>query len=340
MEERDTTKENATPEEISRKTLENEESEWEACVRIVEEGKNRSLAVLSETRVSKQARGARLTSAAEKGHLMFQCVDECFSKTTLGDIDGVVFPGAYGRQPFSDVWTAWKAASIFIREDLPVAQKIRLFKDRAVVLDAEALRRILKLAYSVCTEWTEFICTTGAIAKHEAIEDNCVLDFCQNAFEQVKEDLKKEARTARKPKEGPTGFAAPETAHLMEKDGPRCGLITKVVLSYGALKDVLKDWKTFGTWIIVYPIEAKGRKDVISEIVKLIKLHLQAGGRIITAWTPITAQKEEKWLSMTKLWRTLDDMILKFGGNEQVVVTASNIVKDGKLFVEQNSCIM
>ncbi|VDO49389.1 unnamed protein product [Heligmosomoides polygyrus] len=56
MEERDTTKENATPEEVSRKTLENEESEWEACVRIVEEGKNRSLAVLSETRVSKQAR--------------------------------------------------------------------------------------------------------------------------------------------------------------------------------------------------------------------------------------------------------------------------------------------
>ncbi|VDP02071.1 unnamed protein product [Heligmosomoides polygyrus] len=259
MEVKDTTKENATPEEVSRKTLENEEKEK---AKVLPRGLSE---VITETI---EQRGIESVSELKQFETRYELGWEEKTRGARYALSG---------------------------QSLSAQQEPSL--------------------------------------KHEAVEDNCVLDFYQKAFEQVKEDLKKEARTARKPKEGPTGFAAPETAQLMEKDGPRCGLITKLVLSCEALKDVLKDWKTFGTWTIVYPIEAKGRKDVISEILKPIKLHLQAGGRIITAWTPITAQEEEKWLSI-KLWRTLDDMILKFGGNEQVVVTASNIVKDGKLLVE------
>uniref|UniRef100_A0A7I4Z6K0 RNA-directed DNA polymerase n=1 Tax=Haemonchus contortus TaxID=6289 RepID=A0A7I4Z6K0_HAECO len=155
-------------------------------------------------------RGAMLLSLADKGHLQFQCVDDCFAKTTLSDIEGIQFPGAYGGQPFGDPWTAWKTASIFIRKELNTMQKVELVRNRAVSLDTEALRKVLMVAYSVCTEWTEFICTTRSIAKHESIDQNCVIDFYRIAFEDLKKELQKDEREARSLRKGPTGFAAPK----------------------------------------------------------------------------------------------------------------------------------
>ncbi|KIH58203.1 zinc knuckle [Ancylostoma duodenale] len=48
-------------------------------------------------------RGARITSPAEKGHLQYACLDECFSEAKRGTIRGISFPGAYARQPISDL---------------------------------------------------------------------------------------------------------------------------------------------------------------------------------------------------------------------------------------------
>ncbi|XGW22205.1 hypothetical protein V3C99_004865 [Haemonchus contortus] len=121
------------------------------------------------------------------------------------------------------MWSAWKAASIFIRKELTVPQKITFFKQGVVSLDEEALRRILKLAYSLCTDWTEFICTTPSVAKHEVIEGNCIIDFYRGAFERLNMDLADESGATRKLKDGPAGFAAPESALLLETDGPGGG---------------------------------------------------------------------------------------------------------------------
>ncbi|XGW16660.1 hypothetical protein V3C99_001814, partial [Haemonchus contortus] len=174
-------------------------------------------------------RGAVLASSKDKGHIQYQCQDNCFAKATLADIEGIHFPGAYGKKPFEDIWSAWKAASIFIRKEMTISQKIAFFKQGVVSLDEEALRRILKLAYSLCLDWTEFICTTPSVAKHEVIEGNCIIDFYRGVFERLKMDLAHESGATRKLKDGPTGFAAPESALLLETDGPKGGLTTKVV---------------------------------------------------------------------------------------------------------------
>ncbi|VDO87056.1 unnamed protein product [Heligmosomoides polygyrus] len=349
--------ENTAPQTVSawrEETMRKErEDEWKDCVQVINEARKRVLDIMSEAKISRQAkagievewtrvvetveRAAALTSPAERGHILFQCVDECFSATKLRDIEGVAFPGAFGRQPFGDIWSAWKTTSIFIREDLTVARKIELYRERAVVLDVEALRRILKLAYSVCTEWTEFVLATNKIAKHEPVENNNVVEFYRAAFEQLKRDLEKDSRAARKEKQGPTGYAAPEAALLLERDGPRGGLITKVVTSYGALKETLLNWATFGIWVIVFPIEVRGKKDVIEEIVGIVRSHLEGGGKVVTAWTPITAAKKDSWIAMVPLWRALDAIFIRIGGNEQVVTTASNFMKEGKVFLEAGS---
>ncbi|VDP08581.1 unnamed protein product [Heligmosomoides polygyrus] len=148
-------------------------------------------------------KGATLTSPADKSHLQYQCLDDCFARVTFADIKGIDFPGAYGRQPVTNR-----------------PGKIRLYKERAVCLDVMALTRIPRLAYDACTEWTEFICATKTIRKHKPIEDNCILPFYEKTFRQVKKELEKESKKGRPTKSGPTGFAAPEAALLLEKDGP------------------------------------------------------------------------------------------------------------------------
>lgn len=281
-----------------------------------------------------QVRGAAISSVVDKGHIQFECLDECFGSSTLGDIPGIVLPGAFARKPFGNVWRAWKIASIFIRTDLTVAEKIKLHKEGVTSLDAEALRHILRLAYDVCTDWTEFICVNRSISKHPPVEQNCILEFYKVAFENLKEDLREEGRAKRQRKQGPFGYAAPETALLMEKDGPRNGLITKVAVSYVKLRETLLNWRTFGTWILVFPIEDRGDSTVFEDIVKLVKAHLEEGGRVVTAWTPLTAQNLSKWISMSELWKTLDSTFGKFAGPDQMMPTARNMIVDGKVYME------
>ncbi|VDP46688.1 unnamed protein product [Heligmosomoides polygyrus] len=287
-----------------------------------------------KVRKQMKRRGAVIGSAADKGHLQFACKEDCFAKATLADIAGVSFPGAYGRQPFGNVWSAWRTASIFIRTDVTVAEKIRLNREKVVALDVVALKSILRVAYELCTDWTEFICTHATIEKHPTIENNCIRDFYKIAFEDLKEELKQQCRAARQRKLGPVGFAAPETAHLMEKDGPRGGLITKVSTTFSQLKDILEDWSTLGTWIIVYPIECRGEKAVIEGVVKLAKKHVEEGGVVVTAWTPVTSQNAVKWSAMIRLWTAMDAVLSRYGGPDHVITTASNVLVDGRVFLE------
>ncbi|KIH57010.1 hypothetical protein ANCDUO_12806 [Ancylostoma duodenale] len=178
-------------------------------------------------------------------------------------------------------------------------------------LDAETLFRILLLAYENYTEWTEFICSMNSIEKHVAIESNCVEDY-RVTFARVKEEVAAEAKKNRTPKEGPTGFAAPESAFLLEKDEPRAGLVTRVATSFAQLQKVFESWTSFGTWVVVHPMESKGEVEITEEIVKLMKNHLEAGGKLITAWTPITDARKEKWMAMRQVRMTLDAIVGKF----------------------------
>ncbi|VDO86323.1 unnamed protein product [Heligmosomoides polygyrus] len=221
--------------------------------------------------------GVTLTSAADKGHLQFQCLDDCFANATLGDIKGIEFPCAYARQKVSDVCTAWKVASIFVRDDLTMKDKLRLYKERP---------------------------------KHSTIEDNCVLPFYEKAFTQLRKEIADESKAVRPPKPGPTGFAAPESALLLDKDGPRGNLVTRVLTSFKELKE---------------------DRVVIEDVVKLMRRHAELGGRIVTAWTPITEEKEARWRKMMKLWQTIDSAIEAVRGVDQVFLTANTRELDGKL---------
>ncbi|VDP39579.1 unnamed protein product [Heligmosomoides polygyrus] len=136
-----------------------------------------------------ESSSVKLQEAARKGEAHDEEATfnfKCFESVTLGDVQGVPLPGAFTWKPFVDVWSAWRTCSIFIRTDIAVAEKIQLCKAEVVSLDAEALKRILILAYEVCTEWTEFICSSRGIAKHPPIDGNCIIEFYRIAFEKLK----------------------------------------------------------------------------------------------------------------------------------------------------------
>ncbi|KIH63972.1 hypothetical protein ANCDUO_05722 [Ancylostoma duodenale] len=141
--------------------------------------------------------------------------------------------------------------SIFVWTGLGTTRKTELHNKRAICLDAKVLFRILMLRYGVCTEWTEFIYITNEIEKHSPIESNSVEDFYRTAFSGAKEEIAQEATKDRVPK--------------VEE-----------------LREVLRDWASFGSWIVIYPPEAMEKNIAIEDVVKMMKKHLEAGCRLIT----------------------------------------------------------
>ncbi|VDO90361.1 unnamed protein product [Heligmosomoides polygyrus] len=207
--------------------------------------------------------------------------------------------------------------------DVLKKEKIRLNKERAICLDVRALTRILRLAYDSCTEWTEFICATETIRRYKPIEDNCILPLYEKVLRQVKKELAKESKKGGPTKSGPIGFAAPEAA-----------LLARVATSFEMLRAALRDWTTFGISVVVYPLDDSTQQQVVKDVVDLFKKNLDKGGQLITAWTPISEEKEVQWRAMMELWATLDTTVEEFGGLDQVFTTANTREIEGRIYIE------
>ncbi|KHJ79738.1 hypothetical protein OESDEN_20606, partial [Oesophagostomum dentatum] len=277
-------------------------------------------------------KGTSLTSETQPGHLRFQCLDQCLMEARLADIPDVAFPGAFAKEPVGTVWKAWIATSIFSRHDIDLPTKIKLFRRGAVCLDEAALKPVLKLAYNRCTAWTEFICSTESIASHKEIEGFFVHAMYDKAFQDLKRELQDENRRPQTVKSGPVGFAAPECAVVLERDGMKGGIQTAVVRNFKELRERLNEWRTFGTWVLVWPIDEKWTQDKITEIVTAIAEHLREGGRVVTAWTPCVQSNFEAWSRMRGLWKTLDESIKNTATEEQFFPTSGAVEYNGKIF--------
>ncbi|KIH44656.1 hypothetical protein ANCDUO_25317, partial [Ancylostoma duodenale] len=56
-------------------------------------------------------------------------------------------------------------------------------------------------------------------------------------------------------KDGPLGFAAPEWASALEKDGIKGGIHTMVVRNFKKLREKLNEWRSYGTSVITWPVD-------------------------------------------------------------------------------------
>ncbi|EYB96097.1 hypothetical protein Y032_0153g2905 [Ancylostoma ceylanicum] len=113
---------------------------------------------------------------------------------------------------------------------------------------------------------------------------------------------------------------------------------TKVILTLDRLLDVLEEWSTFKTWVLVWPLAMNVKSDVPKKLLTLSKKYLEEGGEIVTAWPPITSKNQSKWHGISDLWKSFDEALVKCDcvGQVvgQVVTIASNMWKHGKLFIE------
>ncbi|VDP21213.1 unnamed protein product [Heligmosomoides polygyrus] len=187
-----------------------------------------------------QSREATLAAKTDKGHLEYICKDGCLKDVKLGNIEGIPFPGAVANSPFANEWQAWRAASAFVRTDIDVASKIKFWKDGAVCLDQDALEAVLRVAYEKCVDWTEFLCATDKIRKHEKIDSFGFEEIYNVALQKFRKSLEGEGKPKRPILYGPTGFGAPSYAALLEKDGPRRGICTRVAATFRQLGEIMK----------------------------------------------------------------------------------------------------
>ncbi|VDP23128.1 unnamed protein product [Heligmosomoides polygyrus] len=240
----------------------------------------------------------------------FICVTEEIKKHEKIDDFGfeATYDAALKGRPFGTFWNTWRAASIFIRRDIDTASKIKFWKYGAVCLDEEALKKLLRLAYEKCLEWTEFICVTEEIKKHEKIDDFGFEATYDAALKGLKKELEEEEKAKRAIREGPTAFAAPPCAALLEKDGPQRGVATRVAGNFKQLRDILDEWRAYSIWVIVWPMDLKFSESNICDVVKVCDRHFEGGGRIVTAWPPVVEKSIGAWKKMSEIWQMLDEV--------------------------------
>lgn len=198
-----------------------------------------------------RSRRAMLTMEKQPGHLLYQCLDECLMKAKLSEIPHSTFPGAFANESVGTFWKAWIASSIFGRQDIDIAQKIKLYRQGAVCLNGKALKNILKFAYDRCTTRTEFLCETHSIRKHQPMEKHHVEDLYDAALKGLKEELNEESKESKPIKDGPVLFAAPDCAALLENDGIRGGIRTEVVNGVSSMLKKFDGWSSCGTWVLI-----------------------------------------------------------------------------------------
>ncbi|VDP50348.1 unnamed protein product [Heligmosomoides polygyrus] len=203
-----------------------------------------------------------------------------------------------------------------------------------VCFDAESLRIVLKFTFGKRVDWTDFLCNTKHIIGNTPIENHHVHRSYDQALQMVRKEIEDHVARSRPRKSGPIGYATFEGANPIERDGLRGGIITKVVSNFERLIEVLEDWKTSRAWVIVWPQDSQFKDEIPSKLIKLARAYLEEGVLIITAWPPITSRNHGKWMGLADLWKSFDDAIRNLSSVEQVYITASSTVIDGKLFVE------
>ncbi|EYC18349.1 hypothetical protein Y032_0028g1809 [Ancylostoma ceylanicum] len=137
---------------------------------------------------------------------------------------------------------------------------IRYFRNGTVSLDEAAQKCLLKLAYECCVDWTEFIASTPALQKHPRIEETAFVGMYDEASREFKEEMDQEDRRNKPQKKSPIGYATVESGRVLEKYNKRLDkndddngkiIITKAIVTFGEMELVLREWKTFGTWVLV-----------------------------------------------------------------------------------------
>nr|CDJ81955.1 unnamed protein product [Haemonchus contortus] len=215
------------------------------------------------------SRGAEIRAKSDKGHLEYSCGEGCLNDVKLGELAGIQFPGAFSQKPMDCA-----ACCVFEVSD-----------------------------------WTEFICITDGIRKHEKIESFGFEKTYDSVPKKLKKELEEEEKKKRQIKQGPTAFAAPASAALLEKDGPKRGITTRVATSFKQLREFLTEWTTHAIWIIVWPEDKNFKEEEICEIIKACGQHLAEGGQIVTAWPPVIEKNVENWKPMVETWSMLDETI-------------------------------
>ncbi|KIH51496.1 hypothetical protein ANCDUO_18417 [Ancylostoma duodenale] len=172
---------------------------------------------------------------------------------------------------------------------------------------------------------TDFICNTRAIKKHSKIEGHSVERSYDEALQVVRQEIESQAVRDRPTKTGPIGYATVEGANPMEGDGIGGKVLTKVVLTFDRLLDVLKEWSTFKTWVLVWPLDMNVKSDVPKKLLTLSKKYPEEGGKIVTAWPLITSENQTKWHGISDLWKSFDEVLVKCDCGGQVVTAGSNM---------------
>ncbi|CAJ0598316.1 unnamed protein product [Cylicocyclus nassatus] len=89
-------------------------------------------------------------------------------------------------------------------------------------------------------------------------------------------------------KEGGTSFAAPASALLLERDGPKRGILTRVATTFTQLKEQFEE-----------------------------------GGKIVTVWPPIMEKIADEWKKLIELWEVFDQTLLHQAKPGQCIVTGT-----------------
>ncbi|VDO99116.1 unnamed protein product, partial [Heligmosomoides polygyrus] len=181
------------------------------------------------------------------------------------------------------------------RTDISLGEKIKLHREGATCYDASALKDVLKMAYDKCIDWTEFITNTQKIRQHGSIQGHHFESSYDEALRAVRDEVMQDAIRSRPQKEGPVGFMAGEGASALEKDGQRGDVLTKMVSSFDRMLELLEEWSSFRTWVIVWPLDSKMDEDKTKRLLKLARGHLQSGGKLVTVWPPINEKNAPKW---------------------------------------------
>uniref|UniRef100_A0A7I4YX46 RT_RNaseH domain-containing protein n=1 Tax=Haemonchus contortus TaxID=6289 RepID=A0A7I4YX46_HAECO len=216
---------------------------------------------LEVQRYNLQINGASLLSPLEKGHRLYECSDGCLGGATLGDIEGVSFPGEEARHRRRE-------------EDQTPPRRTRA-RGRELAADRSEVR-LCKMH-----RLDGLHSNTKEIADHSIIENQDVRHAYSEALRKLREDIEERSVKEEQPKKGPVLYASFEGANPMERDGVRGGIATKVVQGFDHLVRILEDWNSARTWVIVWPQDSNLKKNTLDDLIRLIKEFMESGGIVI-----------------------------------------------------------